>query len=261
MLASDGRRFVYEKTQLAEVLCQLRFPTILSVESNAPVEFQDTIRAVFPRYSCVTEPIADGTGEKRSQKNHTFITADGSYKLNLTQSFIALSTMRYTGWEDFAGRLDEPLGQFIRIYRPAFFERIGLRYINAISRQKLELEGYRWNDLLQPFCLGPLDLDEVEEESVESCSVDVKRRLDAQIELRMHAGPGKLQRAVRNGPRIQTVQEPETRFILDLDLYALGELQLQSTMELLARLHDQADKSFSEAITDTLHEAMEPVYV
>jgi len=64
---------------------------------------------------------------------------DGSYKLSLTQNFIALSTMRYTNWEDFAGWLDEPLGQFISLYQPAFFERIGLRYLNGFSRERLQL--------------------------------------------------------------------------------------------------------------------------
>lgn len=31
--------------------------------------------------------------------------------------------------------LDQPLAHFIRVYHHAFFERVGLRYLNAISRQ------------------------------------------------------------------------------------------------------------------------------
>ena len=65
--------------------------------------------------------------------NYNFISADGLWKLNLTSTFIALSTLRYQRWEDFATRLDRPLAQFIQIYQPAFFERIGLRYVNAFS--------------------------------------------------------------------------------------------------------------------------------
>ena len=49
---------------------------------------------------------------------------EGRWKLNLTQGFIALSTLSYTRWEDFATRLDRPLAQFIQLYQPAFFERI-----------------------------------------------------------------------------------------------------------------------------------------
>ena len=73
--------------------------------------------------------------------NYNFISEDGRWKLNLTQGFIALSTLSYTRWEDFATRLDRPLAQFIQLYQPAFFERIGLRYVNAVSRQRLGLEG------------------------------------------------------------------------------------------------------------------------
>ena len=63
--------------------------------------------------------------------NYNFISEDGRWKLNLTQGFIALSTLSYTRWEDFATRLDRPLAQFIQLYQPAFFERIGLRYVNG----------------------------------------------------------------------------------------------------------------------------------
>ena len=50
--------------------------------------------------------------------NYNFISEDGRWKLNLTQGFIALSTLSYTRWEDFATRLDRPLAQFIQLYQP-----------------------------------------------------------------------------------------------------------------------------------------------
>jgi len=261
MQSADGKRFVYEKTQLVEVMCQLRFPTILSIEAQSPAQFQDTVREVFPRYECLNEQVQDKSGTKHNQKNHAFLTADGASRLNLTQNFIALSTVRYTGWEDFAGLLDEPLGQFIRIYRPAFFERIGLRYVNGISREKLELEGCRWSDLIQPHCLGPLDCDDVDEKSVTRCSVDMERRLDDKLQMRLHAGPGLIQRVLRTPEGVRTEQSKELHFILDLDFFVLGNQQLKSTSETLERLHTYADKVFSDAITDRLHDAMEPVYI
>ena len=48
--------------------------------------------------------------------NHSFVSADGLWKINLTKDFIALSTLRYTQWEDFALRLDKHLAQFIQVY-------------------------------------------------------------------------------------------------------------------------------------------------
>ena len=148
MISSDNRRYAYGKSQLIEVICQLRFPTILSIDTREPADFQETVRAAFPRYQCQVEKLPGVNGAPaRTVNNHTFISEDGGYKLSLTKDFIALSTMRYTHWEDFAARLDEPLGQFIKIYRPNCFDRVGLRFVNAISREQLGLTGRRWNDL------------------------------------------------------------------------------------------------------------------
>jgi len=260
MRSSDGKPFVYEKCQLIEVICQLRFPTILNIEAKEPADFQDTVRAVFPRYHCqIEQPAAAPGTEPQKTKNHTFISEDGGYKLCLTKNFIALSTMRYSCWEDFAGMLDEPLGQFIRIYKPAYFERVGLRYVNGISREKLELGNCRWNDLFQPPYLSVLDCDEVEEASVTKCSIDIERKLDTQANLKLHAGPGIIQRAVRTANGVQTVPEQEQRYIFDQDLYAAGNIKLPATMDTLEVLHEHADTVFSDAITDILHNAMCPV--
>ncbi len=261
MLAADGKQFIYEKPQLIETICQLRFPAILSIETKEPAEFQDMIREMFPRYLCQTEAVPQpGGAQPQQMKNHSFISADGTSKLSLTKDFIALSTVRYQGWERFAGMLDKPLGQFISLYRPAFFERIGLRYVNGISRTQLGLEECRWNDLLQPQYLGILDSDDIDEATVRTCSIDVERALPDGCTTKMHAGPGRVRRNMRtqNGG-IQTVQENEVRFMLDLDLFSLGTIQLADAAERMETLHRHADETFTDAITDTLHDAMEPV--
>jgi len=257
MRSSDGKRFVYEKSPLVEVICQLRYPPILSIDTKTPADFQDTVRESFPRYQRNVEKGKDG----EEVRNHAFISEDGGYKLSLTRSFIALSTMRYTNWEDFALMLDEPLGQFIRLYRPAYFERVGLRYINAVNRTRLELQGRRWNDLFQPQYLGVLDDDGVDETQVNQCSVDVQMRLDERSQLKLHAGPGRLSRTVKTREGLRNIQDPEVHFIFDQDLYAGGNIKLPGVMETLSSLHRHADRLFSEAITDVLHTAMEPVEV
>ena len=261
MKSAEGKLFVYEKPQLIEVICQLRYPTILSIDAKEPAEFQDRIRERFPRYAGQVERPLGPDGKPQEVHSHNFITEDGVYKLSMTRDFIALSTMRYTGWGDFAGALDEPLGQFISIYRPAFFERVGLRYINGISRSLLGLEGRRWNDLFQPQYLGVLDDDDVSEDSVTKCSMDLERRLDGHTALKLHAGPGVVRRAVRTKEGVRTLQEKESRFIFDQDLSVSEKVKLPEVMETLERLHDHADRIFSDAITDVLHDAMEAVEI
>ena len=153
----DTDRVIYAKPQIREVICQLRFPRILSISAREPAEFQELIRNEFPRYSrnieklppkVTGQPGAMRLEEQPNVTNYQFLSADGRWKVNLTDAFIALATPAYTKWEDFAAKLDEVLAQFISVYHPAFFERIGLRYINAFSRKALDLEGVPFADLI-----------------------------------------------------------------------------------------------------------------
>ena len=140
MLFAEYDRCQYARSPLVEVICQLRFPTILNIGAKDPAEFQEAVRHDFPRYMARQEQLppkvkpgpTPALEPQAPITNYNFVSADGKWKLNLTSSFIALSTLRYQRWEDFAARLDKPLAQFIQIYQPAFFERIGLRYVNCL---------------------------------------------------------------------------------------------------------------------------------
>ena len=256
MLYSDQPRVHYDKAQLAEVICQFRFPAILSIAAREPVDFQEAVRAMFPRYAAKEERPAPritalgGSGPKlEPQKpviNHNFVSADGRWKLNLANTFISLSTVAYPGWEEFGKHFDMPLVQFIRIYKPAFFERIGLRYVNIFSRKKLELEGELWRDLIAEPYLGVLAEEDVDERSVRKCSVDVELELDSSCRARIHAGPGVVKQNLPNIP-----PDPEVKFILDMDLSMGGQLAPRLAAGGMETL-------FQGAITDRLHTALEP---
>ena len=114
----------YQKPQLAEVICQLRFPEILAIGAKAPVDFQEAIRTDFPQFLRRQEtpaPRITGTpGNLNLQNqpatlNYQFASADGVWRVNLTGKFISLTCTRYTCWEDFAAHLDKPLAAFIKI--------------------------------------------------------------------------------------------------------------------------------------------------
>ena len=259
MRSASGKNYIYEKAQLIEVICQVRFPTILSIESSPPAQFQDTIRSVFPRYQCRREKENGRNGEIRELLNHTFVSEDNAWKLNLTKNFFSLSTVRYTGWESFAGKLDEPLGQFIQIYHPAFFLRVGLRYVNAISRRRLELQDRRWNDLFQPQYLGLMDEEELDEGSILKNDMDHVRKMDEFSAVKLHTGIARVNRTVQTVNQVQTIRDPEDRFILDQDVFSSRQVFLPDVMSMLNRLHGHADRIFSDAITDVLHDAMCPV--
>ncbi len=256
---SHEERCIYRKNQLGEVICQLRFPEILTIETTVPAQFQEAIRHQFPRYSVRQEAPAPklvgmpGNMHLENQpkaNNYQFVSADGRWRVNLTSKFISLACAGYTCWEDFAAMLDQPLAAFIQIYRPAFFERVGLRYLNMFSRKALGLEGTPFRDLFQPQYLGLLADDDVNELNTSRNSMDAELAIRGGCRAKIHAGPGRVK---RNGQ-----DDPEVKFIFDLDLFMLGNIPVNHSTGSLQTLHSQADSIFRGAITDTLHDAMEP---
>lgn len=258
MLFAQYERYQYARPPLVEVICQLRFPTILAIGAQEPAAFQEAVRRDFPQYAARQEQLPTkvvrkgNTASLEAQKpitNYNFVSQDGRWKLNLTQNFIALSTVGYQRWEDFATRLDQPLAQFIQIYQPAYFERIGLRYVNAVSRQRLGLEGQLWDDLIQSQYIGILGEPDVEESEIAKCSLEVDTPLVGGYRMKLRTGPG----LVGGGKT-----DKEVKFVLDADFSTAGKMTAEAVPEKLERMHRFAVCFFQGAITKELHEAMGP---
>ena len=257
---STEPRVTYRKNQLGEVICQLRFPEILAIAAKPPVDFQEAIRADYPQYSSRMEaPAPKLTGvpgnlslqNQPAVINHQFVSADGVWRVNLTSKFISLACSRYTGWEDFAAKLDKPLAAFIQVYPPAYFERIGLRYVNFISRRDLGLEGTPYRELIVPRYLGILADDQLLENNVGRATVDAEVALRGGCRVKLHAGPGQVRRAGK--------PDAEVKFIFDQDLYMPDKITPNLSAPALQTLHALAWSIFRDAITDELHDAMEPM--
>lgn len=250
----------YRSNQIAEVICQLRFPEILSISASAPAAFQDAIRDEFPQFvrrQDLPAPKISGVPGHMTLENqpgvinYQFSSADGVWRVNLTGRFISLTCNRYTGWEEFAKKLDKPLAAFIQIYKPAYFERIGLRYLNFISRYELGLEGVPFSQLISPCYLGPLMEEDVQEANSTRCNVDAELNIRGGCRLKVHAGPGLVK---KNGKADQ-----EVKFIFDQDLFMPGQVPVNLSAGALQTLHAQAWSIFRGAITDRLHDAMDPI--
>lgn len=256
---SNEPRCRYAANQLAEVICQFYFPEILSISSNSPSEFQEVIREQYPRFQRRMEipapKIVGKPGQFRLENqpgniNCQFASADGIWRVNLTSRFISLSCSRYSGWEEFAAHLDKPLAAFIQIYRPAYFQRVGLRYRNVISRQALGLEDKKFSELISPCYLGPLTEVDANESTATRCTLDLEMAIRGGCRMQLHSGPAK----VRN----MEAMDKETKFIFDQDLYIAGNVPPHLSAAALNTLHHQAWCVFRGAITDALHSAMKP---
>lgn len=250
---------VYKNNPLIEVIIQLRFPKLLALASNDPVDFQEAIRGEFPHYQLTIEnhqeisfSVNDNSpvtsiNQRQPEKNHCFISEDGKYKINLTSSFISISTLSYTKWEDMQNRLSGPLEAFESIYKPPFYERIGLRYIDAYSRKRLHLEGTPWKDLIGENWIGPLA--SIEENKVVLSGNDIEYVLDDEkSRAKIHCGLGKIN------------DDPETVFIIDSDFIQIATIDKSAKDTALEYLHKNAKLFIEDVITSKLHEAMMPEY-
>lgn len=253
---SKEERCILSKPPLSEVVCQFNFPDILIIGSTSPAQFQEAIRSEFPVYRChaakmLPKNIVPNQAVLQNQpvtNVHVFTAADNTWALHLGTNFLRLSCRNYSCWEDFAHILDKPLAAFIRIYKPAHFTRVGLRYINFISRKLLNLEGTPFSEMIMPCYLGPLMEEDVLEPTVSKCSVDVELSLRGGCKAKIHAGPGLTKQGAK--------ADPEVKFIFDQDLYMLGNVPVNVSAGALQTLHAQAYGIFRGAVTDMLFDAM-----
>lgn len=256
---STQPRCIYRNNQLGQVICQLRFPEILTIGANIPVQFQEAIRDEYPQFRAKQEAApARLTGtpgnlqiaNQPTSVNYHFLSGDGTWRVNLTSKFISIATSNYTCWEDFAARLDKPLATFISVYKPAYFERVGLRYINFISRNTLGLSEEPFRELLAPKYLGILADEEILQSAASKSTVDAEFNIRGGCRVKIQAGPGMVKQ--------QGQQDNEVKFIFDQDLYMPGKVAVNLSTGALETLHSQAFAIFRDAITDQLHDAMEP---
>lgn len=252
------KRVRYENSPLVEVVFQLRFPTILSINSTQPVDFQERIRERYPYFEDQLEEFGDvvvnpqlkaasmrKTGES---KNYAFISADNMTKINLTPSFIAISSMAYTQWEDFQKHIQFIIPIFKEIYHPAFYTRVGLRYIDVITRSKLDLEERNWTDLIQPHVLGMV---------TEEHECGVKSYLsETEYETK---DPDVLSKA--HFEFVHVNDQPELSLLIDCDYYVMGITRLEDMMQKAEKLHASSSQFIQTAIKSELHLAMKPVEI
>ena len=122
--------------------------------------------------------------------------------------------------------------------------------MNFFSRNKLQLSDIPFSKLFQPAYLGILAENDIEQHAVTRSGVDAEAAIGSNCYLKLHAGPGMV---TLNG---QTDQE--VKYIFDQDLYMSGNIPINYSAGALETIHSYAYPIFRGAITDLLHEALEP---
>lgn len=251
------KRVRYQKSPLIEVIFQLRFPTILSINAKQPTEFQDRIRERYPFYQegdeqqdeMVIGPDGNPVQIKtNTSKNYAFISTDESYKINLTSSFISISTLRYTQWEEFSAHIKYVIPIFEEIYKPAFYTRIGLRYIDVINREELGLEKVSWTKLVEPHVLGIITPDI--ETGIKSYRAEAE-----------YQNPNNEATTNVHVELVHVNNRKELSLLIDCDYYLPSVTQKEEVMNVAEMLHMNSSNFINNAITERLSKAMEPVEI
>jgi len=256
----EAKRVVYKKNPLINVICQLRYPPILRIDSEVPSQFQEAIRSDYPLYNERTEvqhEIAAGMKPQFPQeinvqltrtgitKNHEFCSENGVWRINLTRTFLSISTSEYHRWEDFVQRFSSSSKKFLEIYNPPFFTRLGLRYVDIFDRSKLGLEDAHWTDLLQSYSLGLLSSSVSKE--VKSC--------ESVYEIKLSDSESIVRIATSLVIDARTSREC---YMVDSDFYTPKRTPPDKAFDKLEFLHQRATRLIRWIITDKLHNAMEP---
>jgi uncharacterized protein (TIGR04255 family) len=253
----DAPRVMYDRNPLAEVICQVRFPPVLKIETQLPDAFQERIRDMFPVYN---EPSAilgnielpaellqlvRNTIPPGLQKGPgAFTTEDGKWTVTLAKDFLALSSKEYKRWDDFKDHLEPALGALQAVYTPVFYTRTGLRYRDVIRRSILGLKDQPWRALLGHELAGELRDEQVGDHVLETTTQTLIQLPEYDAKVRLQHG--------------LATENDEQCYVIDHDLFTERKTEHQNVFATLRFFNIQAHRLFRWCITEPLHNAMGP---
>lgn len=256
-------RVLYTKNPLTQVVCQLRFPTILKIATELPAEFQAQIRAHYPEFATRRdEPVPEIASSLPPQvaalvrqvlsspvvaPTYDFISEDQAWRVSLSSNFVALTTMSYSRWETFWSQFEPALNALKEVYAPAYYSRVGLRYVDVVRPADLfETIQKPWSELLQPHIAADLSSEDVRDDIEESVKQFVLRLVN-------HEGWVRVQHGLHMDD-----QTKRMCYAIDSDFYRDTKTEVTDVFAVLQYFNRQAGNLFRWCILPDLHDAMGP---
>jgi uncharacterized protein (TIGR04255 family) len=250
-------RVVYAKAPLAEVICQVRFPADLRIDTKPPADFQQQVRSSFPILAQLTQGLLPAMSPDVAKAMEwitpvpgpgsvwQFSSEDGKHTLQLVKDNLTLISHDYRRWEVFYALFDGPLRALGELYQPPFYTRVGLRYRDLIQRSKVGLDGDKWSALLAPHVLA-----EIAERDFEDRTEQAFRNI--LLKLPEHGARVRLQHGFA-----EVDGSSEQTYLIDCDFF-VDKTEVENASGALNYFHDNAARFFRWCITPKLHNAMEP---
>lgn len=214
---------------LSEVVCQVRFPAILRILNEMPVDFQDHIRNRFPELgiehnisvSLSKSDSSEKPATEGGEKIYRFSTDDKTTAASLAVNFFALSTNQYQHWDVFINDFISVYQAVQAAYQPAYATRIGLRFINQFTFENTKVGSIdQLIDLFHPdlTVLFKSKVWKIPDEALSQVLLG-----DENAKLMLRSGYG--------------TEKESPFFLLDLDYFEEGKIQLNGLKERLDRYH------------------------
>ena len=251
----------YENNQIVEMICQVRFPTILRINNESDEllsNFQDRIKNDFNNYTSINENVLNVNMKgvkneiesftpqvmRNSIKNHMFYSDNEETKVNLNSNFISITVSKYECWDNFKNLFEKVLDSFCNVYHVNSFNRIGIRYVNAFSKKELNIdEQDGWNRYLDDSIVGLSS-----KYNVQVYNTNIEIPFNDNTQMRIIAGLG--EKGNVNSPNSTPV------FIIDKDTYELGIIAKEEINKKLDNLHMHNSEIFESLIKDELRNKM-----
>lgn len=201
---------VYAQNFIREAVCQVRFPRLLEIDSQLPVQFQKLLRDDFPflevreLFGLAVGGGGEGSSGAASPTRTTvydFKNAKGDTTVALCSDYVSVVTTRYVDWATLRGHLVRALVATSDCYEPGIRVRAGLRYVNVIPSF-----GVAWESVLQPPLVGPFSTDQ--RAAVTGWTSQTAFDVGSSRQLNLMSAFGD--------------EDGEKKFLLDLDVFSEG---------------------------------------
>ena len=196
-------RVRYERNFIKTAVCELRFPTLLGLETEPPRTFHQSVRRLYPLYERQVVPVAT-TEALNEEVRYLFRSKDKQWTLTVKSYALALETSKYVDFRDFRQRLEVVIDRAKPLIDSDFFTRVGLRYINWIPIEDDTLAGWIRRELVPPF--GDPGLGE-------------PRQYACQIEGRLNDGQYTIRQGLRTESSMGDTDQPKRVFVWDVDYF------------------------------------------
>lgn len=246
-------RVLYARNPLNEVIFQVRYPTILKIEAETPSDFQERIRKRFPGFERTKNPlegkvpteILKAMGPSLGGTSYSFVNEKADTKITLASGALAVVTSDYVQWLNFKADVDLSLQSLAEIYDPAYYSRVGLRYQNVLQRSIIGPDA-NWADLIRPELAGELGLPEWAA-AVQMAQKTIRCRINNQ------GDAFTLQHGLAD-----VEGSDESSYVVDFDYFNETRTEISDVDTVLDRLHEHSGNAFRWAISEALHQALEP---